>query len=242
MPHVTIPPTPAAVIQQLNIRNHVPIILDLKEPNYSQWRCFFDSVLGKFGIGSHVFSPPPLNQHDAEWQMIDHALVNWLYTTIAKSVFDNVYKPDSSAYTVWCSIENLFRDNEMERAVYLKAELRTLQQGEMSINDYCTKLKTLAAGLRNLGLPASEPRQVLNLLRGLNPRYHHLKPTIKAKFPPHSFASARSYLLLDELCEKQEAKEEADQALYAGHNSSSGSDSRGGDNSGSDGNRGKPRQ
>jgi hypothetical protein len=87
----------------------------------------------------------------------------------------------------------------MERAVYLEAELRTLQQGDMSINDYCTKLKTLADGLRDIGLPVSESSQVLNLLRGLNPKYRHLKPTIKAKFPPHTFASARSYLLLEEL-------------------------------------------
>jgi hypothetical protein len=74
----------------------------LLKTNFPNRRCFFDSVLGKFGIGSHVFSPLPLHQRDAEWQMIDHALVNWLYTTIAKSVFDNVYKPDSFAYTVWC--------------------------------------------------------------------------------------------------------------------------------------------
>jgi hypothetical protein len=127
----------------------------------------------------------------------------------------------------------------MERAVILEAELRTLQQGEISINDYCTKLKTLADGLRDLGLPISEPSQVLNLLRGLNPKYHHLKPTIKAKFPPHTFASARSYLLLEELCEKQEAKEEAGHALYAGHSTSSGSGSKGSDGSkGGDGSRG----
>jgi hypothetical protein len=113
--------------------------------------------LGKFGLGPHVFSPPPFNERDAEWKMNDHAVVNWLYTTIAKSVFDNVYKPEASAFSVWSAIEGLFRDNEMERAVYLEAELRTIQQGEMSINDYCTKLKTLADGLRDVGLPVSEP-------------------------------------------------------------------------------------
>lgn len=119
--------------------------------------------------------------------------------------------------------------------MYLEAELRTLQQGDMSINDYCTKLKTLADGMRDIGFPVSESSQVLNLLRDLNPKYRHLKPTIKAKFPPHTFASARSYLLLEELCEKHDAKEEAGQALYA-----SDSGSRGGDGAG--GNRYKPRQ
>jgi hypothetical protein len=62
---------------------------------------------------------------------------------------------------------------------------------------------------------------------------------IKAKFPPHTFASARSYLLLEELCEKHEAKEEAGQALYAGLVASPGSASSGGDNSNSGGNRNK---
>jgi hypothetical protein len=83
---------------------------------------------------------------------------------------------------------------------------------------------------------------VLNLLRGLNPKYRHLKPTIKAKFPPHTFATARSYLLLEELCEQHDAKEEAGQVLYAGNAASSGSRPSGGHGSGSGGNRNKQRQ
>ena len=62
---VALPPAPAAVIQQINIRSHVPITLSLKESNYSQWRCCFDSVLGKFGLAPHVFSSPPLDERDA---------------------------------------------------------------------------------------------------------------------------------------------------------------------------------
>jgi len=47
---VHLPSAPAAVVQQVNIRSHVPITLSLKESNYGQWRCCFDSVLGKFGL------------------------------------------------------------------------------------------------------------------------------------------------------------------------------------------------
>jgi hypothetical protein len=99
-----------------------------------------------------------------------------LYTTYAKSVFDNVYKLDASAFSVWCAIESLIRDNEMKRAVYLEVDLLTIQQGDLSINNYCTKLKNIADGLRDVGLPVSEPSQVLNMLRNLNP-----------KFPLHTF-------------------------------------------------------
>lgn len=51
-------PAPASVVQTVNIKSHVPMMLDMAEPNYTQWRCFFDSVLGKFGLEDHVHLPP----------------------------------------------------------------------------------------------------------------------------------------------------------------------------------------
>ncbi|CAN6304614.1 unnamed protein product [Urochloa humidicola] len=190
------PPQPASidVVQTVNIRSHVPILLDLLDPNYSQWRCLFDSVLGKFGLDALVKSPTPIAQRTAEWRQIDCCLVNWMYTTVQKNVFDLVYKHRASAFSVWSDIEGLFRDNEMQRAVYLEAEFRSLNQGDLSINDYCSRLKQLADGLRDVGQPVSEASQVLNLLRGLNRKYRHVKPVITSKH--HTFMTARSYLLL----------------------------------------------
>ncbi|XP_039815175.1 uncharacterized protein LOC120678083 [Panicum virgatum] len=189
---VALPPAPAAVVQQINIRSHIPITLGLKESNYSQWRCYFDSVLGKFGLAPHVFSPPPLDEHDAEWILNDHSVVNWLQTTVHTEVFNLIYQPRASAFT-----------------------------GDLSIDDYCGQLKHLADILRDLGHPVSEPSQVLNLLRGLNPRYRHLKPIVTSKSPPHTFASARSFLLLEELCDKHDDKVASGQAYAAGHGTSS---------------------
>jgi len=38
---------------------------------------FFDSVIGKFGLGSHiVVSPTSAQRHNAEWRVIDQCLVN----------------------------------------------------------------------------------------------------------------------------------------------------------------------
>jgi hypothetical protein len=83
--------------------------------------------------------------------------------------------------------------------VYLEAEYHNLYQGDLSITDYTTKLKELADALRNLGQPVPEPSQVLNMLRGLNDKYRHTNSTITSKQPPHTFLSARSFLLLEEL-------------------------------------------
>jgi hypothetical protein len=87
----------------------------------------------------------------------------------------------------------------------------------MTINAYCTKLKRLADQLRDIGHPVSEPNQVLNLLRGLNPKYRYVKPVITSKYPPHTFMSARSFLILEELGADHDANTEATQALAASH-------------------------
>ncbi|XP_072146370.1 uncharacterized protein [Setaria viridis] len=207
-------PASIAVVQTVNISSHVPILLDLLDPNYSQWRCFFDTVLDDL-----VKSPMPIEQRTAEWRQIDCCLVNWLYTTVNKNVFDIIYNPRASAFSVWTDIEGLFRDHKLQRAV-LEAEFRSLNQGNLSISDYGSHLKQLSDGLRDVGQPVSEPNQVLNLLRGLNRKYHHVKPVITSK--NHTFMSAHSYLLLEEIQLAHDDKVEAGQTFTAYHSSSAG--------------------
>ncbi|CAN6304092.1 unnamed protein product [Urochloa humidicola] len=216
---VVLPPAPATVVQTVNIRSHVPVTIDMDESNYTQWRCFFDSVLGKFNLTTHVASPTPMEQRDAEWVMVDHSVVNWIYTTISKAAFDMVYKSCTTAFSVWSEIEGVFRDNELHRAVHDEAEFRSLRQGDMTMEAYTGRLKKLADKLHDVGHPVSESSQVLNLLRGLNPKYRYVKPVITSKSPPHTFRSARSYLLLEELNAENEAQMEAGATFYVGHRS-----------------------
>jgi hypothetical protein len=110
-------------------------------------------------LGDTRLVPSPLDEPDTEWLQTEHCVVNWFYTTLHKCVFNIVYKPRASAFTIWVDIEGLFRDNKMQRAVYLEAEFRSLRQDDMSITDYTTRLKTLADSLRYLGQPVSQPSQ-----------------------------------------------------------------------------------
>jgi hypothetical protein len=51
-------PTPrAAILQTVNIKSHVPVVLVLADANYDEWRCFMDAFLGKFNLNSHVSKP-----------------------------------------------------------------------------------------------------------------------------------------------------------------------------------------
>ncbi|KAE8786996.1 hypothetical protein D1007_39054 [Hordeum vulgare] len=45
---------PASVLQTINIRHHVPAVLDLHAGNFSQWRRFFLTVVGMFGVRDHL--------------------------------------------------------------------------------------------------------------------------------------------------------------------------------------------
>jgi hypothetical protein len=60
------------------MRNHVPILLNLKEPNYSQWHCLFDSVLGKFGLGPHVDVVMDYGKSKSNWIFSFWTSLDWI--------------------------------------------------------------------------------------------------------------------------------------------------------------------
>ena len=69
----------AAVLQTVNIKSHALVELDLADPNYAEWCCFFYAFIGKFSLRSHLTSPPtPENRRDREWVMRDQCILSWL--------------------------------------------------------------------------------------------------------------------------------------------------------------------
>ncbi|XP_066309033.1 uncharacterized protein [Miscanthus floridulus] len=189
---------------------------DLVESNYTEWRCFFDAFISKFGLGSHLSSPPTADdRRDRDWIMKDQCILRWLYNSVSKDVHAIVRVPRATAYSIWNSIYDQFRDNQLHRAVYLEAEFQSLMQGDMDITAYTGHLKRLADALRDVGQPVRETSQVLNMLRGLSPKYRHAVPVITAKNPPHTFLSVRSYLLLEEQYDREHSKATQQHALVA---------------------------
>lgn len=122
----------------VNIKSHVPTILDIVHPNYPEWQCLFDSVI------SHITAAPSdAYRADSDWLMVHPCLVNWLYNTVTCDVLRIVRVPGTMAYAIWTAIVDLFRGHQLHRAVYLEAEFRNLYQGDLSITDYTAKLKDL---------------------------------------------------------------------------------------------------
>ncbi|XBI36000.1 hypothetical protein VPH35_121592 [Triticum aestivum] len=170
-PAPALPPAlvvPSSVLQTVDIRRHVPVTLDLLAGNYSQWRRHFNTVVGMFGLHDHIDSEAVPRHDDPEWRMADHVVVHWLNTTISPELLDAVMQPEDIALIVWTTVDGIFRDNHLARAVYVDAEYHALVQGDLTVMQYCTKLKSFTDQLRDLGQPVTETRQVFHLLRGLN--------------------------------------------------------------------------
>ncbi|XP_062195285.1 uncharacterized protein LOC133898604 [Phragmites australis] len=193
-------PISAATAQLINIKTHVPVVLDPESPNYTAWSTFFDIAFRKFGILDHVDGTVDirLKHGDVEWLQVDASIVSWLYATISADLLNAIIKPRDSTYRVWTSIAEEFLGNARHRATQAQQEFHSLHQGELSISDYYRQLKMLADTLRDVGKPVTDSGMVINMLRGLNPKFSHVVTTVNAAQPPMTFQQARWFLLQEE--------------------------------------------
>lgn len=73
----------------------------MNDLNYPQWRRLFESVFAKFDLAHHVTAAPDLiTTLDPDWKKIASSIVNWLYATVSREVFDVVRLPDANAFQV----------------------------------------------------------------------------------------------------------------------------------------------
>jgi hypothetical protein len=66
------------------------------------------------------------------------------------------------------------------------------------VNEYCRKFKNMADALADLGSPVDDQILILNILRGLNPRFEHLGAIIWRYTPFPSFLKVQDDLILEE--------------------------------------------
>jgi hypothetical protein len=141
----------AAAVQ--NIKNLIPIVLDLESSNYSKWRGYVLLILGRFALKDHVLCDDIL-LHDPAWARMDCIVVSWLFNTISPDLMDVIHEREGvTARAAWLGIEEQFLNNRESRAMLLDAEFRTLSQGALCIDDYCRKMKCTADALADLGEP-----------------------------------------------------------------------------------------
>ncbi|PWA70588.1 hybrid signal transduction histidine kinase M [Artemisia annua] len=162
-------------------------------------------LLVRLGLKSHVEKEASSSEPNPEWCKLDDLIKMWILGLLCDSLQEHVVSTPGNAKALWDHIQGLFHDNKDARAIALDNELRSIKIGTMSINEYCTKIKSLADRLKNLGSVVSDKNLVTYAVNGLDSRYQTIVKIIRHREPLPSFETARSMLLLDESTMNEEA-------------------------------------
>ncbi|KAJ9566519.1 hypothetical protein OSB04_002485 [Centaurea solstitialis] len=152
-----------------NIKDFVPLVLDLNQLNYDAWRILFTTHCKAYGVYGHLDgTSAPTEATQAEWTKLDNLVCMWIY------------------------------DNKDTRAIDLEDELRTMTLGDRSVTDLCTKMTQIYDLLANIGSPVAEKTLVTYFLNAIHPRFDNVATIIRHSDPIPSFLKVRSMLTLEE--------------------------------------------
>ncbi|GJV38161.1 hypothetical protein Tco_1410638 [Tanacetum coccineum] len=138
----TPPPSTTNKIIPFSIPNKVPIKLDLEKHNYNSWSSFSLFHLGSLGLKSHVETDTAFT-NPKQCQLDDHIKM-WILGSLCDSLQEQVVTTPGNAKALWDHLKELFHDIKYARALNLDNELRSIRIGKMTVNEYCTKIKSMS--------------------------------------------------------------------------------------------------
>jgi len=148
----------------------VNVVLDSLSSHYVRWHDLVLLTLERYALDDYVTSDAAPAASPA-WQRMDSVVLSWSFGTITIEFQDIVRERGSTTRWILLAIEQFLGNRN--------AAFRAFIQGDLNVNDYCRKMKSMADSLRDLGEPVPDRTLVLNLLRGLNKRFDHLKTFLK---------------------------------------------------------------
>ncbi|XP_071697776.1 uncharacterized protein [Rutidosis leptorrhynchoides] len=129
-----------------NIRNHVPITLEMKKGQYSSWAELFKIHCRAHQVLDHIITSPtkpttPKTIDTELWSRLDAIVLQWIFGTISIDLLHIILKPDTTAKYAWEALANIFQDNKNSRPDNRFSETRLDNVSHMSC--YCKEIKML---------------------------------------------------------------------------------------------------
>jgi hypothetical protein len=174
------------------------IVLEVTSTNFSPRRDQMLLTLKRFSLADHVLCSTVFLE-DLAWDRMDNIVLSWVTGTISVELKDIIRERGGTDRHAWIALENQFLENQETQALHLDAQFRNFVQGDLTVGEYCQKMKGFADALADLNTPVTDQMLVLTLLRGLNPRYENLRMIITRSNPFPSFQKVRDDLILEEL-------------------------------------------
>jgi hypothetical protein len=103
----------------ISVKNHIPVTLELQQPNFNQWEPFFTSLCGKFGLLPHVDDTAEARPTDPAWAIADSCVRSWLLGSVGPDVLGLAVAPNQTTRELWVAIKRLFEANKAPRAIFL---------------------------------------------------------------------------------------------------------------------------
>ncbi|GJZ33301.1 hybrid signal transduction histidine kinase M [Tanacetum coccineum] len=187
-----------------NINTPVPKKLDLAESNYSTWSYFFKGHCSNFGVLKHIegsstqssTSTPPTD----DWITADSIVKSWIFLTLSSTLRKRLIKANpKTAKDAWDTIEAIFQDNKRTRVVALKGELRMIQMGDQTADEYFSNIDSIVTLLNDLGSDVSQDDVVTYAINGLSDKYGSLAQIIAHKEPFPDLSTVRSMVSTEEM-------------------------------------------
>ncbi|XP_071694394.1 uncharacterized protein [Rutidosis leptorrhynchoides] len=167
-----------------NIRNFIPITLEMINGKYESWSELFQIHCRAFMVIDHIIPSEASSASTTtsvtdnttdptqSWDRIDAIVLQWIYGTISDELLGTVLVAGSTAKEAWDRLKSMFHDNQHTRAVYLTHKFTNTRQDDFpNILAYYQELKNLADQLSNVGPKIDDDRLVLQLVTGLNYRF-----------------------------------------------------------------------
>ncbi|XP_034580809.1 uncharacterized protein [Setaria viridis] len=131
--------------------------LMMKSSIYTKWVSFFKSMCGKFDLKSHINGTVAPHPQDPDWDQVDCCVCSWFIDSVDNSVLDlTMTNNDQTTRDLWLTFKGLFRANKQSWTIFLSHDFHSMTQGDSSITEYCSRMKTLADALRDIGHPVQD--------------------------------------------------------------------------------------
>jgi len=130
-----------------------PLVSPVLDPtNYHSWsRSVVKTLSAKnkmeFIMGSH---PCPAKNHPtySAWQMCNNMVVSWLVHSVSTPIRQSIIWMNLAIY-VWIDLKTRYSQGDLSRNFDLQSEVVSLNQGDLSVTKYFTKLRIIWDELDN---------------------------------------------------------------------------------------------
>ncbi|MCO5587615.1 hypothetical protein L7F22_041564 [Adiantum nelumboides] len=132
-----------------------------------------------------------------DWKQGKSKVMYWLSMSVLDSMMGYLKSAPSPAIA-WKSLEKLNEDHTRVRKLQLKTELNTVNQGNMFINDYASKIKTIKNSLGSIGVTVDDDDVVAATLEGLGTECKNFKSSMNTRADVADFTELTTMLIREE--------------------------------------------